>query len=63
MSQFRCIGTKLVGRDVIRCENTSENPSVADKPQWGWLCPACSCAPPTGAARNTKGIVEIREQD
>jgi len=62
MIPFRCIGRKQVGRDLIRCENTSNEPSYPDKPQWGWLCPSCAGAPTIGSARNTKGIVEEREK-
>jgi hypothetical protein len=39
---YTCIGKRKGERGtVISCTNTSETPSIADKPQFGWLCPLC----------------------
>jgi hypothetical protein len=52
---FQCIGQKRVRRhsadkgELVRCTNTSETPTNAAKPEWGWLCAECSSMPAIGA--------------
>ena len=39
---FTCIGKRKGEQGtIIKCTNTSETPSRADRPDWGWLCPQC----------------------
>jgi len=49
-AQYRCIGGT---RDGQRCSNTSPVPTRADRPEWGWLCPACSGEKPLHPVRTT----------
>ena len=48
---FQCIGQQRVQKheadrgQLVRCTNESSTPTNTNKPEWGWLCPACSGAP------------------
>lgn len=44
---YQCIGQSRIKGTLVRCSNESETPSHAAHPEWGWLCAACSNAPPT----------------
>ena len=40
---FTCIGKRKGDHGKpFQCTNTSEAPSVADRPEWGFLCLECS---------------------
>lgn len=43
---YQCIGKFFRNRVLVQCSNTSETPSRADHPEWGFLCPNCSAARP-----------------
>jgi hypothetical protein len=49
---YRCIGHRKISNrrnersQLIQCENTSETPNFAERPEWGFLCQSCSSQPP-----------------
>ena len=51
MSEYRCIGKSKGPEGLVQCAHTSATPSNAAHPEWGFLCPACSGAPPNRANR------------
>ena len=57
---FQCIGQKRVSQhagdrsQLVRCNNESDTPSNWDRPEWGYLCTACSGAPPVAYSPMTE---------
>lgn len=40
---YKCIGKRYdEHRQLVECQNTSDSPSRADRPEWGYLCETCS---------------------
>lgn len=44
---YNCIGKRRDSKgQLILCDSTSENPSVASRPEFGFLCFGCAGSPP-----------------
>lgn len=42
MKIFTCIGKRMGEHgSIVKCTSESDTPSVAGKPDWGYLCPEC----------------------
>lgn len=60
---YQCIGQvkQRVG-GLLRCPRISQRPTNDGHPEWGWLCPNCANAAPTGSLkRNSRGIIEEKQ--
>ncbi len=62
MSEFRCIGKSRGLGGLVQCAHTSPVSSNPAKPEWGYLCPSCSDAPPNRAFR-PQHKVELEDTD
>ena len=51
---YRCIAIDEKG---VQCDSTSETPTNATHPEWGYLCSPCANQPARSGSRNTHGIV------
>ena len=62
MSEYRCIGKSKGPEGLVQCAHTSAHPSNLLKPEWGYLCPSCSGAPPNRSNR-PQYKVDIEDTD
>ena len=64
---FQCIGqfyVKVKGgsNQLVRCTETSETPTDAAHPSWGWLCEHCANSParPAPAHKEPENLIAMQ---
>ena len=76
MLTYQCIGQHKMRAHagekakLVRCENSSDTPTRADRPEWGYLCGECSSTTTKhdelvegfNALANQQDVTEFRDQ-